>query len=66
MGNEHLRVPNDFLPWPAGWPVYHNACNEQCDMAIGPCACSAWHQSGEFEMKDGVLLRYGKPVASVR
>jgi len=25
----------------------HNACNERCDMADGPCACGGWHTIDE-------------------
>lgn len=63
--NAHLRVPCDFESWPADWPAYHNGPghNVACDMAVGPCACTAWHQPGEFELRKGVLYRYGEPVA---
>jgi hypothetical protein len=52
--------------WPPDWPRYHNANNEPCDVAVGPCACGAWHLAGEFEMRGGTLYRYGRPVAGRR
>jgi hypothetical protein len=37
-----------LVPWPDDWLDRHyNACNEPCDMLIGPCACGAWHCEGE-------------------
>jgi hypothetical protein len=37
-----------FIPYPKGWPAYHNGCNEPCDMLQGPCACGAWHDLTEW------------------
>ncbi len=37
-----------MAPWPDHWPKYHNACNEPCDILIGPCACGATHTRNEF------------------
>ena len=38
------RYDNGLLGWPDEWTERHyNACNEPCDMLIGPCACGAWH-----------------------
>lgn len=54
---------NNFEPWPDDWPEYYNG-NEPCDMKIGPCACGAWHQSGEFRFMGYVLFRYDKPIVT--
>jgi hypothetical protein len=35
--------PSSFAPYPADRPPRYNACNEPCDMWIGPCCCGAWH-----------------------
>lgn len=48
--------------WPNNVPEYHNANIDACDMWVGPCACGAWHQEGEFEFKDGNLYRCGEKV----
>ncbi len=43
-----LRYENGLIPWPDGWTDRHyNACNEPCDMLIGPCCCGAWHDAEE-------------------
>lgn len=39
---------NDLMGYPEHWPEHHNACNEPCDMAVGPCACGAWHTLDEW------------------
>ena len=37
-----------LLPWPDAWKSRrYNACNEPCDMLIGPCACGGWHFADE-------------------
>ncbi len=33
---------------------------------IGPCLCGAWHGSGEFQLRNGILYRYGERVNSER
>lgn len=57
---------NNFKCWPSDWPQYKQACflswDKACDMLIGPCSCGASHQDGEFEYKNNILYRYGKPV----
>lgn len=40
---------NGWVPWPVNWPPRYNGCNEPCDMLVGPCRCSAWHQEHEAE-----------------
>ena len=45
-----LRIdPNSgMIPWPDAWTDYHyNACNDPCDMLVGPCACGATHNITE-------------------
>ena len=43
-----LVKQNGMVPWPDGWTVRrYNACNEPCDMLVGPCACGAWHYETE-------------------
>lgn len=56
----------DMKPWPQGWPEYHNANVDPCDMAVGPCACGAWHGPGEFYEKNKQLFRNGRLVADNR
>jgi hypothetical protein len=58
---------NGLAGWPDGWPQYFNGLKDPCDMAIGPCACGAWHQEGEFEFVKNAfgsvkLYRYGEEV----
>lgn len=38
----------DLTPWPKDWPLNYNGNSTPCDMVIGPCACGAWHNDGEF------------------
>ena len=38
---------SEFVPLPP-CIVKHNACNEPCDMYIGPCVCGAWHDGTEL------------------
>lgn len=67
--NAHLRVPNEMQVWPEDWPLYKQVCfgswDSRCDVLIGPCACGAWHSEGEFELKEGVLYRYGELVPTI-
>lgn len=52
--------------WPEDWPWYKQSCflsfDKKCDMVIGFCSCGAAHFEGEFQIIDGKLYRYGKPV----
>ena len=42
------RAASGMVPWPEEWTDRHyNACNEPCDMLVGPCACGAWHSEDE-------------------
>ena len=42
-----------MVPWPDSWiDRHHNACNEPCDMLVGPCACGAWHYETEEWIKE--------------
>lgn len=52
--------------WPDNYPQYHNANSDACDNLDGPCACGAWHKSGEFELKSDGLHRDGKLVVRKR
>ena len=59
---------NGLVSWPEEWTRYHhNACNEPCDMLVGPCACGAWHTADEEWVKDelklhrAVIDRTGEP-----
>lgn len=53
----------DLVPWPDDWPKYRNG-GQLCDMKVGPCACGASHQVGEFKFDGfcGILTRYDKMV----
>ena len=42
------ELKNDFIIMPEHINM-HNACNERCDMLIGPCACGAWHKLKDWE-----------------
>ena len=44
------RYRNGLLGWPKELEKtsLFNACNEPCDMLIGPCACGAWHQPEDW------------------
>lgn len=57
---------SNVVGWPSDWPVYKQSCfgsfDDRCDMLVGPCACGASHQSGEFELKSDGLYRYGKLI----
>jgi hypothetical protein len=54
-----------LLPYPQDWPKRYNACNEACDMLLGPCACGAYHNEEEdwvkkaLEENDAYLERKG-------
>lgn len=54
------------VSWPTDWPVYKQSCfgsfDDRCDMLVGPCACGASHQPGEFELRTDGLYRYDKKV----
>ena len=56
---------NSMETWPKDWPRTYNACNDPCDMLVGPCACGSTHGKGEYTFVDGELCRYGKPPAVV-
>ena len=54
-----------MVPWPDDWPWYKQQCfcgwQNRCDMLVGPCACGASHQEGEFTLTvGGVLYRRGE------
>lgn len=51
-----------LVPWPEDWPKYQQSASGFCDMLIGPCICGAWHESGEFQLKDHKLYRLGIAV----
>jgi hypothetical protein len=57
-----LRSENGLVPWPREWTDYHyNACNEPCDMLVGPCACGAWHQETEAWVRE-ILARHNTAI----
>jgi len=42
------RGANGIVAWPQEWTDRrYNACNEPCDMFVGPCSCGAWHTEDE-------------------
>jgi hypothetical protein len=42
------RGDNGTVAWPREWTDRrYNACNEPCDMLVGPCSCGAWHTEDE-------------------
>jgi hypothetical protein len=46
-----------MVPWPDSWTVRrYNACNEPCDMLVGPCACGGWHDEQEQWVQDVLKL----------
>ena len=49
--------------WPVDWPRYEQS-SELCDALEGFCSCGAQHEHGEFELRDGVLYRYGTSASS--
>jgi len=64
--NPPLSEDNGLRVWPKDWPQYKQVCfgsfEDRCDMLVGPCACGAWHEKDEFELKAGTLYRYNEPV----
>jgi hypothetical protein len=57
-----LKYVNGLVPWPREWTDYrYNACNEPCDMLVGPCACGAWHQDSEDWVRE-VLARHNTVI----
>jgi len=51
---------NNFLPMPKEWiGQYYNACNEPCDMLVGPCACGASHHIDEWLISRKKLTESG-------
>lgn len=60
---------SEIISWPKEYPLYKQPCffswEDACDTLVGPCCCGAWHQKNEFELKDGVLYRYGEEVGSL-
>lgn len=51
----------DLENWPENWPTCR-LCDKACDKLVGFCACGVWHRRGEFELHDGILMRFGEPV----
>lgn len=41
---------------PDHWPKRYNACTDPCDTLDGPCACSAWHDEGDWVQ---MIAEYG-------
>lgn len=56
--------------WPEHYPKYKQGCfaswDDACDMLVGPCACGAWHQQGEFKLRAGELYRNGQKVPCLK
>ncbi len=69
LEREIAKEENGDDGWPDGWPWYKQSCfgsfDKRCDMLVGPCACGASHQLGEFELRGGILWRYNSPVRDV-
>lgn len=65
MSKPVINTQSGMAVWPEDWPLRFQT-NEPCDMAVGPCACGAWHQAGDFELRDGVLYDNGKPDTRAR
>lgn len=63
-------MAKEFKGWPEDWPKFKQPCfgswESACDMLVGPCACGASHDPGEFEFKHGVLYRYGSVVGGTK
>lgn len=38
----------------------YNACNEPCDVLIGPCSCGAWHSIKDWDDKIENVEQYLK------
>lgn len=57
---------SDCKDWPIDWPWYKQGCfvsfDQRCDALVGPCSCAASHKENEFELRDGLLYRYGERV----
>jgi hypothetical protein len=49
---------NGLLGYPQDWPSRYNACNEPCDMLIGPCACGAWHTEDEEWVQEALKIHH--------
>lgn len=45
-----------LIPWPQHWLDRRNG-GQLCDMAIGPCACGAWHTFTEYTPAQQAELR---------
>lgn len=44
----HIDPRSGMLGFPEDWPERrYNACNEPCDMLVGPCCCGATHRVTE-------------------
>jgi hypothetical protein len=57
-----LKRINGNVPWPQDWTDRHyNACNEPCDMLIGPCSCGAWHQEHEDWVR-AILFKHNAEI----
>jgi hypothetical protein len=56
---------NGLLGWPDSWNVpaayRYNACNQPCDMLVGPCVCGAWHTTDEAWVRLSLQL-YGAVI----
>ena len=59
MSKPIIHPQSGMAPWPDDWPRRYET-NEPCDMAVGPCACGAWHFDGDFEVRAGVLYSGGE------
>lgn len=42
-----INEESGMAVWPTDWPRRY-LINEPCDMAVGPCACGAWHQLSDY------------------
>jgi len=47
LSDEQRKTGRPFKGFPDNLPRRYNACNEPCDMFVGPCICGAWHH-GEW------------------
>lgn len=50
-----------LMNWLEDYPPHYNG-GTLCDAWVGYCSCGGYHKMGEFELRDGVLYRYGKAV----
>ncbi len=56
-----LVAYSGLVPWPNDWKDYrHNACNDPCDMLVGPCACGGWHSKDEYWVKEKLSIHGAK------